>query len=227
MPITCFIIDDEPMAIRSLTRLLEKAPGLQLLGTSCDPASGLAFLRSHKVDLLFLDISMERITGLELVSMINNRVVFTTAHADLTNDALAFANTIDYLVKPFTWERFAIALKKIEANFPDVSTLNPAKAEASYPMKTPSGVQNIAFSQVNYIKASGYYSTVYYDQGTAVVNIPLASLEAIFPSAIFVRIHKSCIVNKMKIVKTTYDELELIGGTCLKLSRVYKDKLTL
>jgi len=152
--------------------------------------------------------------------------VFVTAHPDLTNKALEFPNTIDYLIKPFTFERFAVALKKIEANFPSAGLHAPAE-KASFPFKTALGIENIEFSRIKYIKAKTYNSTVYYDDSSsALVNMRLNALEAMFPSSIFARVHKSYIVNKKKIIRTRYDELELEGGISLKLSRIYKDNLT-
>ncbi|WP_118975780.1 LytR/AlgR family response regulator transcription factor [Taibaiella koreensis] len=228
MAITCFIIDDEPASIKVLTRLIEKTPSLQLVGATTEPHDGLKFLKANKVDVVFLDIGMQKVSGLELVEMIDNRVVFVTASDGLTNDALSHPNTIDYLVKRVEFDRFVIAVKKIEANFPQKVDNTGFENEAAYPFLTDAGVQNIAFSRIIYIEAKGYYTSVYYDESSsAKLTLKLKDIESIFPSSIFARVHRGFIVNKKKIVKTKYDEVELIGGISLSVSRSYRDNLLL
>ncbi|WP_316835060.1 LytTR family DNA-binding domain-containing protein [Pedobacter nutrimenti] len=225
MSIKCYIIDDEAAAIVQLKRELEKIPVIDIVGFTTDPFEGLEFLKVTKVDVVFLDISMKKITGLELVRLISNKVVFITANEKNAIDALAFANVIDFIVKPFRFDRIAITIQKIEAIFPAARDFVEDEGAQTYPMKTVSGVQEIPFKEIVYIEASGYFSTAHLNDMKAKVALPLINVEILFPKSLFVRVHRSCIVNRKRITKTIHGDVIMDNGDVIKLGAAFKDNL--
>jgi len=224
--ISCYIIDDEQAAIDDLKKHIAKIPGLELKGSSTDTKSALIFLKNNEVDCLFLDINMKPITGVELIQMVSNKAIFTTAHEQYVMGALAHPNTIDYLVKPIYFERFLIAVKKIEdlffANAADGSLNRYAEG---VPIKKPHGTEYLPFEKISYIKAAGNYSTVFHEGERSVVPTLLNDLESLLPATTFIRIHRSFIVNKNKLLKTRYEEAELEGDIILPIGRSYRSRL--
>jgi len=226
MKISCYILDDEPRAIDDLIRFIEKTPVLTLKGYATDPFEALNYLRSHAVDFLFLDISMDELSGLEFIELVPNKAIFTTAHESHAISALSYVNTVDYLLKPITFTRFMTAVKKIEAIFlnPVHKELQPAPA-ATFEAKTPTGQILIEYDKVDYIKANGSYSTIFYEGKKAFVSMPLNDIEALFPRELFARVHRSYIVHRQKIAKRTYYHLTLLNDVPIPLGRKYKEQL--
>ncbi|WP_118976167.1 LytR/AlgR family response regulator transcription factor [Taibaiella koreensis] len=227
MKISCYILDDEPRAIDDLIRFIEKTPILTLKGYATDPFEALNYLRSHEVDFLFLDISMDELSGLEFIELVPNKAIFTTAHEHHALSALSYVNTVDYLLKPITFNRFMIAIKKIEAIFLNAAAKDtePTVVVASFEAKTPTGQIVIEYDKVDYIKANGSYSTIFYEGKKAFVSMPLNDIEALFPRELFARVHRSYIVHKKKIAKRTYYHLTLLNDIPIPLGRKYKEQL--
>jgi len=226
--ISCYIVDDEQRAIDELVKFISKTPTLDLQGYSTDPIEALDYLRTHPVDFLFLDISMDELSGLEFIELVPNKAVFTTADEKHALLALGHVNTVDYLVKPLTYARFMIAVKKIEDIFSSAAEKLEAPAaefQTSFPLKTPAGRVDVEFDKIDYIKATTYYSTVFYEGKKALVPMPLNDIEALFPRKKFVRVHRSYIVNVEKITKRTYSGLTLNKDILIPLGRAYKDNL--
>lgn len=224
--ISCYIVDDEQSAIDSISKYVDKVPWLILAGTATDPKHALAFLRNNEVDCLFADISMGPISGLELMPMVDSKIVFTTAHEEHVFGALGNTNVIDYLVKPIYFDRFMIAVKKLEHLFFKGSSIDPS---ASYyqtlPIKKPYGTEHLSFDEISHIKANGNYSTVYHQNEKSVIPASLNDLELLLPENTFVRIHRSYIVNKHKLKAVRYEEAELEGKIMLPVGRSYRAKL--
>lgn len=227
MKISCYILDDEPRAIEDLVRFIDKTPVLSLKGYSTDPFEALNYLRNNAVDFLFLDISMDELSGLEFIELVPNKAIFVTAHESHALPALSHVNTVDYLLKPITFSRFMVAIKKIEDIFLLPVAKEPAVAEvkASFEAKTPTGQIVIEYEKVDYIKANGAYSTVFYEGRKAFVSMPLNDIEALFPKELFARVHRSYMVHKEKIVKRTYYHLILLNDIPIPLGRKYKEQL--
>lgn len=114
---TCIIIEDEPLALQRTKGFVDKIPFLQLVGTFEDSMSGLTFLKTNKVDLLFLDINMDELSGIELLesSRIESQVIITTAYQEYAIKGYEL-NVTDYLLKPFSFDRFLKAVSKAQEN---------------------------------------------------------------------------------------------------------------
>jgi two-component SAPR family response regulator len=113
--ITCLIIDDEPLAVQLLEDYIAQTEGLQLSHKCYNAMEALTFLKNNEVDIIFLDINMPKLTGIELSSILpeTQKIIFTTAYSEYAVESYE-KNAIDYLLKPITYERFIIAIKKVE-----------------------------------------------------------------------------------------------------------------
>lgn len=129
----CLIVDDEPLAREGLEQYVRKMPGLELTGSCQSAIDALAFLQREKPDLLFLDIQMPEMTGLELMKALPQppKVIFTTAYREFAVDGFDL-NAVDYLVKPISFERFARAVQKVQQNLEPISADVPKKGGRAY-----------------------------------------------------------------------------------------------
>src|SRR6201995_1210285 len=136
MNLRCLIVDDEPNAVNLLEMLIKQNTGWEVLGKCYDAREALTFFKGHSVEVIFLDINMPHLPGMEMAALLppSSAIVFTTAYSEYAADSYGF-NTIDYLLKPITLKRFYAALQKIETHFarPETTAVNePATAEGEY-----------------------------------------------------------------------------------------------
>src|SRR5579859_6472028 len=126
MNLRCLIVDDEPNAVSLLEMFIRQNTVWDLVGKCYDAPEALSFLKTHPVDLIFLDINMPHLTGMEMAALLppSTSIVFTTAYSEYAVDSYSFP-TIDYLLKPITLKRFYTALQKIETHFARPETIIP------------------------------------------------------------------------------------------------------
>jgi two-component system, LytTR family, response regulator len=192
-PIHCLIVDDKPLAIDILTDYVAQVPCLQLAGSSENPVEALNWVGERRVDLIFLDIQMPQLTGLQFMQALDRRaqVVLTTAYAEYALTGFEH-DVIDYLLKPIPFERFYQAVQKAQRR------LRPAPAEASRPylfVKTEHRMQRVDLAEVLYLEGLQNYVIIHTTTEKIIARQTLNSLEANLPAAAFVRVHKSFIVS--------------------------------
>ncbi|SMC00700.1 two component transcriptional regulator, LytTR family [Hymenobacter roseosalivarius DSM 11622] len=192
-PIHCLIVDDKPLAIDILTDYVAKVPCLQLAGSSENPVEALNWVGERRVDLVFLDIQMPQLTGLQFMHALDRRaqVILTTAYADYALTGFEH-DVIDYLLKPIPFERFHQAVQKAQRR------LRPAPAETSRPylfVKTEHRMQRVDLADVLYLEGLQNYVIIHTTTEKIITRQTLNSLEASLPAAAFVRVHKSFIVS--------------------------------
>lgn len=227
----CLIIDDEYLAIRLLSNHLSKLPQLQLLGAFQRPAEALALLNGGEVDLLFLDIQMPEITGLELLRALNKppMVVLTTAYSEFALDGFAL-DVIDYLLKPITFERFVKASNKAL----ELYQLRQSKGGHSAPtlpapkdylmLKANHRLEKVSFSEILYVEGLKEYISVYTTSQRIITLERLSHMEQLLPSQQFVRCHRSYIVSLQHVTAIEGNQLE-INGKMIPIGLNYKDEL--
>ena len=149
---SCIIIEDEPLALERTKAFVDKIPFLNLCGTFDNALDGLSYLRSNKVDLLFLDINMDELTGIELLesSKIESQVIITTAYQEYAIKGYEL-NVTDYLLKPFTFDRFLKAVSKAQENMSRPNLNVPAEYIF---VKTENRLEKINLSEIIYIEGS-------------------------------------------------------------------------
>lgn len=192
-PIHCLVVDDKPLAVDLLTDYVAKVPFLHLAGRSENPLEALHWVGERRVDLIFLDIQMPQLTGLQFLQALDRRaqVVLTTAYADYALTGFEH-DVVDYLLKPISFERFHQAVQKVQRR------LRPAPAEPSRSylfVKTEHRMQRVDLADVLYLEGLQNYVIIHTTTEKVIARQTLNNLEASLPAPAFVRVHKSFIVS--------------------------------
>ena len=229
------IIDDEPLA-RSITKeYLQKHPELELMQECNDGFEGLKAIQEHQPDLIFLDIQMPKITGFEMLELIEEppSVIFTTAFDEYAIKAFE-AHAIDYLLKPFNQERFDKAVakwKEQNANSAEKATLELLESASQSPsqnqrivVKNGSKIKIIPVHEVQYLEAADDYVKIHTSEGYFLKNKTMTHFENTLDKHLFVRSHRSYIVNIQQITRIDPYEKDnhvaiLRSGTKVPVSR--------
>lgn len=230
------IIDDENLARELIKAYLKKFDQIEIVEECSDGFQGLKAIQQHNPDLIFLDIQMPKITGFEMLELIDNPpvVIFSTAFDQYAIKAFEL-NATDYLLKPYSEERFAEAVKKAiakvgqkESNQKEINGLKEARSEQEnldrIVVKTGNKIHILALNQVHHFEAQDDYVAIHSDQGKYLKLIRMKALENGLPEDDFVRIHRSHIVNVKQIEKLELYEkdsyiLYLKNGQQLPVSR--------
>ena len=200
----CIAIDDEPLALKLLMHYCGQVPSIQLLGAYTDPLDGLSYIRSAQPDLVFLDIRMPDISGVDIAQALKKDmlIIFTTAHKEYAVEGFEL-NAVDYLLKPFSFERFQKAYAKAEERFLSLQQKN--NLEQTTDSRTISfkyNYQNIQLPlhSILYIEAFDNSVKIVTFDKTYMPVMTLKAIQNLLPEAEFIRIHKSFIVavNKIK-----------------------------
>jgi DNA-binding LytR/AlgR family response regulator len=200
MPLKCIAIDDEPLALKLIQEYIAHFPSLQLVQTFDDAIAGTEFLRNNPVDLLFLDINMPDITGLEVVRSLAHKplLIFTTAHKKFALDGFEL-DAIDYLLKPISFERFSKAVHKAIEYYQ--LKYNPKnKTEEALFVRSEYQLVRIELDEIEYIESLEDYLKIHRTNDKPVMTLMTmkAVLEKLSPAK-FKRIHRSYIVPVSKI----------------------------
>ena len=228
--LTCAIIDDDEINRLTLEHYVELTPNLKLVASLADGIAGLSFFREgNRVDLLFLDIEMPHLSGLDLLRVLPDppEVVITTARQDFAVDAFELRVT-DYLVKPFEFPRFAQAVQRVESR--QVAAPAPAPAPAEAPassdlfVKVNSRMVRINFDDVLYVEALSDYVNIVTPKHKYIVYTTLKALEnrlASLPH--FVRVHRSYLLNTQHIESIEDNTANLHGGHFVPIGKSYQE----
>lgn len=222
--IRAIAIDDEPVALDIIAAHALKVPFLQLVHTFLSARQALAYLQTNEVDVIFLDISMPDVSGLELAAMLPKRtqVIFTTAYPEHALKGYELAVT-DYLLKPINFTRFLQACQLAESRQLRSDT-GKANLEESIFVKDGYNWLQIKLNNLLYAQAEDNYVSLYEAGKRTLTRITLTDLQGKLPAQQFIRIHKSFIVAIPKIEKIEKHQVT-INGTCIPLSKSYRENL--
>ncbi|MEM9327811.1 MAG: LytTR family DNA-binding domain-containing protein [Bacteroidota bacterium] len=244
MKITCLIIDDELPARQGLAALLEDYPDIELLESCADGVQAIDAIRAHRPDFVLLDVQMPYVNGFEVLESIPPpipQVIFITAHDEFALRAFE-VNAVDYLLKPFSDERFDQAMARVvdklkyaredqgirqllqSSNLPVKSSRRAQKYEGRLLLKSDGNVHLLPHNEVVFVEAYDYYIKVHLEDRFLLVRETMKNIELLLPAALFVRIHKSYIVNvrwvrALRRVEAAEHSLELTDGKMLRVSR--------
>ncbi len=224
MPLRCIAIDDEPPALELVKEYVAKFPGLQLVQTFNDAIAGGEFLRQNPVDLLFLDINMPDITGLDLVRSLKERpmIIFTTAHKNFAHEGFEL-DAVDYLLKPVSFERFSKAVNKAIEYYN--YRKKPVAEQGNYLfVYSEYRMLKINLDEVEYIETLEDYIKIHFINAKPVMTLmTLKGVLEKLPSEKFKRIHRSYIVAVDKVKSILNRKVKLVSATELPVSDSYTD----
>lgn len=194
----CIVIDDEPLALQVLADYINQTDGLQLVDITTSPVQGLQRIQNNEADLIFLDIEMPELSGIQVLKMIGDhcKVILTTAYPEFAMEGYEY-NVVDYLLKPVSPERFAKAIKKL----PALSAVEEHKnADGYFFVKSEYKLLRIDYSQVLFLEALRDYVAIHTAGGNKILTLQsMTSFEKELPDGLFVRIHKSYLISIPKI----------------------------
>jgi len=228
MKLKTIAIDDEPLALRLVSDYISKTPFLELVGAFDNPLDAIDFLSNQSADLIFVDIQMPDLTGIEFTRSLENapKIVFTTAYEKYALEGFKL-NAVDYLLKPFSYEEFLKAAGKarkqveLEANsLPSIEANNQFLF-----LKSEYKIRRINFNDILYIEGLKDYIKVYTTGGDKpILSLnSMKSLEQKLPEEKFMRVHRSFIVN-LERIDTIERSRIIFGKTYIPVSDQYKDK---
>jgi DNA-binding LytR/AlgR family response regulator len=227
MAIKCIIVDDEPLAIEIVESYVSKIEQLQLMGTFRNAIQAFAFLQQHQVDLIFLDIQMPKLSGIDFLKTLKNppKVIFTTAFRDYALDGFEL-EVVDYLLKPIPFDRFLKAVAKVMHQPPSAPQPVPQKAESVSDdyvyFKVDKKMVKTKMAAVLYIESIKDYVKVRTEEKEIITQQKISYLEESLPQQQFLRIHRSFIVNVDKIDAYSATDVE-IGKHSIPIGRNYKN----
>lgn len=226
MKLNCLIIDDEPIARKIIEEFIEDIDFLQLIGKAENPVKATSILNEQQVDLIFLDINMPRLNGIEfLKSSINiPEVIITTAYPEYAVEGFAL-NVLDYLVKPISFERFVKACNKAKQVF-DLKNAATKKNIAGdhFFIKADNSLEKIFYDDLLYVEGLLNYVMLHTTNGKMMVYMTIKSMLEQLPGETFIKVHKSYIVNLQKIKSIEGNTIK-IGTTNIPISQNLKDEV--
>lgn len=219
--LSCIIIEDEPLALEKTRDFVNKVPFLHLSETFDNALTGLAYLNNNKVDILFLDINMDELTGIELLesSKINSQVILTTAYQEYALKGYELQIT-DYLLKPFNFNRFLQAVNKAQDNISRRSV--DAPPEFIF-VKTENRLEKIMLNEIIYIEGMRDYRRIHTINKKIMTLQNFSEFEKLIPASVVCRVHKSYMVALAKIESVERGRIK-IGDQLIPISDTYKDE---
>lgn len=227
MILTCAIIDDEPLAAELLESYAKKTPELHLVGVYGSAVEAMKELRNNPVDLLFLDIQMPELSGMEFAGILSKKtkVIFTTAFDRYAIDGYK-VNAVDYLLKPISYDSFVLSVNRVLERCRDVDRQDVMSADGFVYVKSEYKLVKINFDDILYIEGVKDYIKIYFrDRRKPVMSLMnMKKLEDYLPKSQFMRVHRSFIVNMS--VADMIDRGRIVAGdTFIPVSESYKEQV--
>lgn len=218
---TCIIIEDEPLALGKTKSFVAKVPFLELSATFDNALSGLAYLKNNNVDILLLDINMDELSGIELLesTKITSQVIITTAYQEYALKGYELHIT-DYLLKPFTFNRFLQAVNKAQDNI--VRRNTDQSAPEFIFVKTENRLEKIMIDEILYIEGMRDYLKIHTVAKKIMTLQSFSEFEKTIPSNLVCRVHKSYMVSLNKIESIERSRIK-IGQELIPVSETYKE----
>jgi DNA-binding LytR/AlgR family response regulator len=223
MKLKCIIIDDEPIARKVLQEFIEEIDYLELIGQAENPLKAIPLLNNNVIDIVFLDINMPKINGIEFLknSKINASIIMTTAYTEHAVEAYGL-DVLDYLVKPIAFERFLKACNKAKETEKSAKII--PETNDHFFIKCDTQIEKIYFNDLIYAEAMLNYVMLYTKAKKMMVYITIKSLEEQLPAEIFIKVHKSFIVNINKVDSIEGNILN-IGNEKISISQNLREKV--
>ncbi len=223
----CVVVDDEPLAIEVIESYLDQFDHLELVERFQNPIKAFEFVRNNQVDVLFMDIQMPKLTGLDILRSLPHRpqVIITTAYRDYALEGFEL-EVVDYLLKPISLDRFVKAISKVkrEGAVPAPVTLEKSTEETMF-FKVDKKMVRVELSDILFIESQRDYLKIVLPDKEVVTRMPITEAEEVFPEDRFLRVHRSFIISKQKISSFSQSEIEL-GDKSVPIGRNYRSEVT-
>ena len=224
--IKCIIIEDEPLATKVLVDYISQVPFLELSASFKDAILATDYLRDHTTDLVFLDIHLPRLKGMAFLKTLTHppAIIITTAYHQYAVEGFEM-NVTDYLLKPFDFERFLVAVTKVKS----ANTGLPRKEEEQVPkdhlfLNVQKKKVKVLFQDIIYIESQREYIKVVTTKGEYLSKMSTHEIEELLPPRQFKRIHRSYIISLSKIDSYTAEEVE-VSGVSIPIGRGYRESM--
>lgn len=227
MKLQCLLIDDEPPALKVLSRYISDIGGMEVIGQCKNAIEAIEILRNYRVDVIFLDIKMPRIVGTDFLKSLSHppKVIFVTAYREYAVDGFEL-DAVDYLVKPVSFERFLKAVTKLnrligsELSRGDIASATPP--DAFVYLKVDRDMKKIFIDNIVYIESWKDYVKIFLTDGKNIlVKQSITSMENLFSDQKFLRVHRSYIISLDNV--SGYNSLSIqLGKTEIPIGRLYK-----
>ena len=224
--IKCIIIEDEPLAVKVLSDYISEVPFLELQASFKDAILATDYLRNNSTDLIFLDIHLPKLKGISFLKTLARppAVIMTTAYHQYAVDGFNL-NVTDYLLKPFEFERFLVAVNKVRATHPEKQRpSDPPETRDYIFIQVQKKKVKILFSEIVYVESQREYIKIISTTGEYISKMSTHEIEALLPPSLFRRVHRSYIVAIRRIESYTA-EMIAINGISIPIGKGYKDSM--
>jgi two-component system, LytTR family, response regulator len=224
----CLIVEDEPLAAEVLKEYIHQVPFLQLIAICSDAVYAMEVLQQEKIDLIFLDIHLPKVKGLDFVKTLKNppQIIITTAYQDYALQGYEL-NVIDYLLKPIELSRFLMAVNKLQLQKQNILSVNYAQPSTERPhlfFNVSKKKVKIFLDEILYIESLKEYVRITAKNKSILTKFQLGQIEELLTKNNFLRIHRSFIIAKDKIDAFSATDIE-INGKQIPIGRSYKDEV--
>ena len=220
----CIIVEDQLPAQRILKKYIEDIGGIELVGAFTDAIQVIDILDKQSIDLIFLDIHLPKMSGIDFLKTLKNppQIILTTAFSDYAIESYEL-DVVDYLLKPFSFERFVKAVSKAKS----LKQPGASSSENSHEIFIKSGYEHIRIdlTEILFIKSDADYTEIHLINKKHLSSEPLKKWEEQLHHLQFIRVHKSFLVNTNKIEKLAGNQIHLEAGPVIPIGRAYKDSL--
>lgn len=230
MTTQCLIIDDEPLAIEVIESYVNQIPKLKLVGKCTNPIDAFEILQKNQVDLIFLDIQMPQLSGIEFLKTLKNppKVIFTTAYRDYALEGYELG-ALDFLLKPISFGRFMKAINKIYFSQPLITTASTSIASPSISksfiyVKSDKKMVKVYLKDILYVESIKDYVAIYTEDKKMVTKQKISYMAEKLTQHHFLRVHRSYLIAVNKIKAFNHSQID-IGETVLPIGRSYRQQV--
>ncbi|MBS9463483.1 response regulator transcription factor [Flagellimonas sp. 389] len=223
MKISCLVVDDEPLARKGLEDFIDQTPFLEHVKSCSSAIEAKQFLKQNAVSIMFLDIQMPDMSGVELMQMLSNppKVIFTTAHREFALDGFEL-NVVDFLLKPFSYNRFLKAVHKTIAL--DAKKIEFKEVKHHIFIKCDGMIIKVLIDTITYIETAKDYVKIHTVDTSYLTLVTLKQIEKELPKEKFIRVHRYYLVGLQHIVKLE-GNLIYVAGHRIKISRALRNQV--
>jgi DNA-binding LytR/AlgR family response regulator len=228
-PIRCLLVDDEPPSLEILRTYISSTPGLHIEGECHHAVAAFEFLQTHTVDLIFLDMNMPRMTGMDFLRALKNppKVIITTAYRDFAVDGYEHG-AVDYLLKPYSLDRFWKSIQRLQPNAADLTpvTVEKISEERSIYVRADRKMVKVPVIEIAYIESLKDYVKIVLKDRQVITKQTITAIEDMLPDKDFIRVHRSFIVNTRKVESYSPSSI-FIGKIEIPIGPLYRQQVIL